>query len=428
MARREKGTGGIYEYPKSSGRNARFRVTVLIDGKPRHKFFKTEREAKAFLRDETSRQSLAPVDNTTFATFANVYLDNKRLKLKIGSYETLEGTFKILVKYLGHYRLRDIDNEVLQRLINDLAMKKYSQSVMSKVKVNAIAVLRMAAARKVIDQMPVFDITIPNLKNQEENSSPKTNYLNKEELAAYEVECVRTEPYKTKGWKGGTAERRIYVSGWQIMFLIHTGIRIGEALALEWTDYEEDSKTVTINKNVRKTKQGKITQTPKTEAGERVIILNKKAYTDIQQLRAIFDEQTEDIERRRKEKLKKAETEEEKEEINREYAEYKEKHKYICGSSTFPYGQGDSTSVRKIHDRICDAIKLSRPVTLYGATRHTFVTHYYLNHCTDNDFDLAMFSRDIGHSDIRTTMTIYAHLDMVDNRRTKRTVAELKDF
>ena len=56
------------------------------------------------------------------------------------------------------------------------------------------------------------------------------------------------------------------------------------------------------------------------------------------------------------------------------------------------------------------------------------MTHYYIKHKNDPDFDLATFSKSIGHSSIRTTMEIYAHLDMTQNRYIPRSLDDLKDF
>ena len=77
--------------------------------------------------------------------------------------------------------------------------------------------------------------------------------------------------------------------------------------------------------------------------------------------------------------------------------------------------------------KICKVIGLSHAVTVHGL-RHTYVTHYYLHHKNDPDFDLATFSKSIGHSSIRTTMEIYAHLDMTQNRYIPRAMEDLKEF
>ena len=209
---------------------------------------------------------------------------------------------------------------------------------------------------------------------------------------------------------------------------------MGEALALTWVDYDEFSKTILIDKNMVYTDGQKITQTPKTESGERVIILNKQAVQDLQMLRRQFDEQSEIIEQRMTDELRQAELKyagpeqkSAKRMIKEKYDTIKREHKYICGSSNFPFGSGVSTSMNQAHHKICKTIGLPHKVTVHGL-RHTYVTHYYIRHKNDPDFDLATFSKSIGHSSIRTTMEIYAHLDMTQNRFVQRTMEDLKDF
>ena len=43
-------------------------------------------------------------------------------------------------------------------------------------------------------------------------------------------------------------------------------------------------------------------------------------------------------------------------------------------------------------------------------------------------FDRAAFSRSIGHSSIRTTVEIYAHLDMTQNRYVPRSADDVEEF
>ena len=53
--------------------------------------------------------------------------------------------------------------------------------------------------------------------------------------------------------KYGTG-RPLFVHGNLIVFMLHTGLRCGELLALEWSDIDFESKTVSINKNLAKIK------------------------------------------------------------------------------------------------------------------------------------------------------------------------------
>ncbi len=329
--------------------------------------------------------------------------------------------------------LRDIDSEVVQKMIFDLAEKGYSESVMTKAKNTTIAVLKMAASRHFLDSLPVFDITIPRQPKQDTERLAKNNWMRDDELALYEAECRKTYvPKKYTKYAGETL--LVHAAGHKMLFILHTGLRLGEALALTWADYDERSKTILIDKNMVYVDGKKIIQTPKTESGERVIVLNKQAVADLENLRKQHEEQSAIIAERKAEALRQVELDfrgpeqkSQKRKINEEFAEIERNHKYICGASTFPFGSGCSAGTEQTHRKICKQISLDHTVTVHGL-RHTYVTHYYLRHKNDPDFDLATFSKSIGHSSIRTTMEIYAHLDMTENRYIPRELSDLKDF
>lgn len=435
MERRKKGSGRITYI---EDRKSPWRAVVTDSrGKQKTRFFKTEKEAKAFLREvnaDASKLKSLMETGVTFAAFSQVFLgEKKKGNMKPSAYNTLESNIERAASYLGAVKLGDIDSDLVQQMVFSLAEQGYSESVMTKVKIAVGSVLKMAAAKHYIDTVPVFDITIPRAKKQDDERQAKKNWLRDDELALYEAECRRTYiPQKYTKYAG--QELMAHPSGYKLLFIVHTGLRLGEALALTWSDYDEYSKTMMIDKNVVYVDGDKITQTPKSESGERLIILNRQAVQDLQMLRKQFDEQSKEIEQRKAEELRQAELKyfgpEQKSaklRIREKYAAIEREHKYICGSSTFPYGSSGHASTGQTHRKICRTIGLSHTVTVHGL-RHTYVTHYYLHHKNDPDFDLATFSKSIGHSSIRTTMEIYAHLDMTQNRYIPRSLDDLKDF
>ena len=437
MERRKKGSGQV-AYVDEPNRKSKWKATITDSrGKKKTRYFKTEKEAKAFLRDinaDANKLKSLMESGVTFSAFAQVFLDEKKKgNMKAAAYETLRQNVERVEKQIGNVMLRDIDSDLVQQVIFDLAKQGYSGSVLSKSKIVVNSILKMAASKHFLDSVPVLDITIPTPANQDIDKLAKNNWLKDDELAAYEMECKRTYfPQKYTKYYG--QELPVHVAGYKLLFILHTGLRLGEALALTWADYDDFSKTILIDKNVVYTKDGKITQTPKTEAGERVLVLNRRAVEDLAMLRKQFDEQSTLIEQRKTEALREAEKlysgpEQKiaKQKIREQYIAIAREHRYICGSSTFPYGSSGHGSTKQTHDKICKDIGLSHKVTVHGL-RHTYVTHYYIRHKNDPDFDLATFSKSIGHSSIRTTMEIYAHLDMTQNRYVARSVDDLKDF
>ena len=437
MERRKKGSGQI-TYVSESSRKSKWKATVSDSrGKRITRYFKTEKEAKAFLRDvnsdATTLKSLID-SGVTFNAFSEVFLgEKKKENMKATAYKALEYNVSIACDMVGKSKLSDIDSDMVQLMLYELAAKGYSESIMNKAKMAVFSVLKMAAAKHYIASVPVLNVTIPRAKKQDEDRQAKRNWMRDDELTLYETECKRTYvPQKYTKYGGQTL--MVHNAGYKLLFILHTGIRLGEALALTWADYDEYSKTVSIDKNMVYLDGEKLTQTPKTESGERIIILNRQAAADLEMLRKQFDEQTVDIEQQKNDELQEAEAKfsgaEQKSvklQIREKYAVIEREHKYICGSSTFPYGSGSGSGTNQTHRKICKAIGLTHNVTVHGL-RHTYVTHYYLHHKNDPDFDLATFSKSIGHSSIRTTMEIYAHLDMTENRFVQRTVQDLKEF
>ncbi len=406
-------------------------------GKQKSRFFKTEKEAKAFLREvnaDANKLKTLLETGVTFSAFSTIFLEEKsKQNLKPTAYKALADSVDRANEYVGRVMLRDIDSDMVQQMIYDLAKQGYSESIMTKAKQAVGSILKMAAAKHYLDSVPVIDVIIPSARNQDADRLAKNNWMRDDEIRAYEEECKRTYVPK-KYTKYAGKELLYHTGGYKLLFILHTGLRVGEALALTWADYDDYSKTILIDKNMVYVDGEKITQTPKTESGERVIVLNKQAVMDLKMLRKQFDEQSEIIDQRMAEELRQAEVDyagpeqkSAKRIIKEKYDAIRREHKYICGSSNFPFGSGVSCSTSQGHRKICKKIGLTHNVTVHGL-RHTYVTHYYIKHKNDPDFDLATFSKSIGHSSIRTTMEIYAHLDMTQNRFVQRSMEDLKDF
>lgn len=438
MERRKKGSGQV-TFVNEPGRQSPWKATVTDNrGRTKTRYFKTEKEARGFLRDVNSdAKKLKALMETgvTFETFSQVFLDEKKkANLKPKSYATLEYNVRVAREKLGNVKLGDIDSDMIQQMIYELAGEGYSESVMDRAKKAVFSVLKLAAAKHFLSSVPVFDITIPPAQKQDEDRLVKKHWMRDDEMALYETECARTYvPQKYTKHAGETL--LAHPAGYKLRLALHTGLRPGEVRALFWDDYDEFSKTILVCKDVVEVDGKTILQyKPKTESGERVVILNKQALTDLEMLRKQFDEQAADIAHRKEAELREAalslfgqELKTANRQINEKYAAIEREHKYICGSTTFPYGMGSNSGTSQTHHKICKKIGLTHNVTLHGL-RHTYVTHYYLHHKNDPDFDLATFSKSIGHASIRTTMEIYAHLDMTENRFIQRSMEDLKEF
>ncbi len=75
--------------------------------------------------------------------------------------------------------------------------------------------------------------------------------------------------------------------GWGCVLILETGLRAGEALALEWPDINEEKSTLKVKKNmVRVDGKTLVQRTTKTESGKRTVPLNGRAMEAIRHLKA----------------------------------------------------------------------------------------------------------------------------------------------
>ena len=137
MDRRKKGSGQITHVP---GRKSPWRASVVDStGKQKSRFFKTEKEAKAFLRevnaDANKLKSLLET-GVTFSAFSTIFLEEKsKQNLKPTAYTALLDSVNRANEYVGRVLLRDIGSDMVQQLVFDLGKEGYSKSVMEKSKI-----------------------------------------------------------------------------------------------------------------------------------------------------------------------------------------------------------------------------------------------------------------------------------------------------
>lgn len=105
-------------------------------------------------------------------------------------------------------------------------------------------------------------------------------------------ECALIMEEATREYKTG---KPVYVYGDAYILMLHTGIRMGEAIGLEKGDWDQENKTLHIQRNIQSVSKrddngeritGKrlITNTTKTYSGNRVIPLNNTATEALQRL------------------------------------------------------------------------------------------------------------------------------------------------
>lgn len=277
--RREKGMGTVYQRPNGTW-CGRIDEGIGTDGKKKYKYFsgKTQNEVKRKIREYI--QNGTPIEKKT--TTVEEYILNwaklyKKGSIKDSSYDAIEKTIRNqIIPYIGSIQLQQLTSDDIQRLITDLKEKHgYSHSTVKKVYDCLNQVLTHATIKDDITKNPILLVNMPEKRNF---AQKEIKFFNREESAAIIEEATRV-------YSNG---KPIYVYGDAYILMLNTGIRMGEAIGLEKTDWDSENKTLHIRRNVQSVFKrdndgerigGKqlVYNTTKTYSADRVLPLNKNA-------------------------------------------------------------------------------------------------------------------------------------------------------
>lgn len=292
------------------------------------------------------------MDNTiSLCTYISLWLDLfKKNEVKSGTYDRLIGSNESLSRYpIGQQRVCDLTPLDIQFYINQITKEGYSFSTIKKQLELLRASLRKAVSLKIIPDNPAQEVDMP---------SQKMIKKPREVLAYNEKEQRRLQDYI----EAHTDQNAILC----VAFMIETGLRSGEALALRWSEVDTERHRCHICATVvnpHLPSKAYVQDTPKTDASIRTIPLNVRATTilNIMKKRA---------------------------------------------SSEFVFGTDRRleypTLIRAIKKMCKESNVLYRGAHVF---RHTFATNCYYK-----GIDIKILSKLLGHSDVKVTYNTYINL------------------
>ncbi len=193
-------------------------------------------------------------------------------------------------------------------------------------------------------------------------------------LSREEIERLRCILYTR--WKRSPQNRR-YPNGGAVDLILNTGLRLGEALALQWSDINWKKNTASVTKNLilvknRSGKQKKykliLQDKPKTEKSRRVIPLNKAALAALEDLKTAPGFRPDG------------------------FIIHSNK-----GTAVLP------RTLEQTLENMCSAVGI-RSVGVH-ALRHTYVTRLF-----EKGVDIKIISELLGHSSTEITYRVYVHV------------------
>lgn len=294
------------------------------------------------------------VDSTvSLIEFVNIWLNTfKKNTVKPASYARLLVSKKALEEYdISRKAIGEIDFFDVQGYINELVNHGYGMSGVKKQVQIITAPLKKAAAIRIIKADPSIGIELPVEDTLKKQAKEIIAYTKDEQDKLY-AEIVRNQDN---------------VGYLAVVFMIETGIRSGELLALKWKDIQIERSRMHVHATiVTPTNTGKAIyqDSPKTKSSNRIIPLTPRARTILNILKG----------------SRKTEWVFEQDENRYSYKKLMYQTKKLCRITKVPY---------------------------YGehVFRHTFATNCYYK-----GVDVKILSRLMGHSSVTVTYNTYISL------------------
>ncbi|BAH82621.1 site-specific integrase [Streptococcus dysgalactiae subsp. dysgalactiae] len=217
---------------------------------------------------------------TTYKELTALWWESYKNTIKPNSRQSMEGIVRLhILPAFGDCKLSRLTTPVIQQQVNkwaNNANKGIKGAYANYSFLNNInrRILQYGVTMQVIEHNPARDVIIPRKQNNKEhkvkffsNQELKQflNYLDDLDLSSYE-NFFDYVLYKT---------------------LLATGCRIGEVLALEWSDIDLEKGTIKVSKTLNRYQE---TNTPKSKAGlrdieiDRATVLLLKQYKNRQQV------------------------------------------------------------------------------------------------------------------------------------------------
>lgn len=324
---------------------------VSVTGKRPEKGFEKLQDAKIWLRDQQYldvHNNISASNNMTVDAWFNYWLDDiKKPVIRDSSYESYSTRYRKRIKpIIGDMLMSDVKPLHCQEVINE-AQKHEKTASVEKLRmimrqffesaVDNDIIAKSPANRKIqVQKRPVEEPRVLSAKEQRDF----TKYL----------------------------EKREHVYRDQFLFILETGLRLGEMMGLKWEDIDFKKKSITVSRTLyyKSNTNSYVEHYPKTQKGYREIPLTEKAYNIL---------------------------------LTRKRAK-------IVGQYVFVNSKGriiKQANFDRSLDRVCKRINIDH-ISAH-TLRHTFATR-----CIEGGMRPKTLQGILGHANLAMTMDLYVHL------------------
>lgn len=227
----------------------------------------------------------------------SVYIENWLTTFKFGnikdtSYDRMESTFNVHVKNssIGKMKTKDVRTEDIQEFLNEKSIRLSFSSV-KKIYELFSPSFKYAFNHEDVLRNPMDCVVMPKQKSMNVKTKKVLMYDDLE-IEKFKNACEEVMYLSRKGK---------YRYAPLILFILNTGLRIGECVALKWSNIDFVNKLVYVEETMSlvrnrgryedTTQKVSIPTSPKSESGERVIPLNRIAIEALNEMKRRNDDQ-----------------------------------------------------------------------------------------------------------------------------------------
>lgn len=210
---------------------------------------------------------------TTYRELVALWWESYKNTIKPNSQQSMEGIVRLhILPVFGDYKLDKLTTPIIQQQVNKWAGKankgeKGAYANYSFLNNINRRILQYGVTMQAIKHNPARDVIIPR---KQQNKEHKVKFFSNQELKQFldYLEDLDQSSYEN------FFDYVLYKT------LLASGCRIGEALALEWSDIDLKKGVISISKTLNRYQE---TNTPKSKAGLREIDIDKATISLLKQ-------------------------------------------------------------------------------------------------------------------------------------------------
>ena len=262
--------------------------------------------------------------------------------------------------YIGNKRLKDVSSFDMQNIINYEYERGLAASSIKAKFASLKGLFTKAYNLKIIPNTPCIDLSFPKDNKQKKYACKERRALSLEEEKFF-LEILPNKPW-----------------GYLLKLLLYTGLRVGEACALQWKHIDCDHKMICVEQNsIIYSNNGEYCRevgSTKTATSNRLIPMTRESYMLL--------------------------------------TEYRLRQSNVSGETfLFTTSKGYLYHAGAVDIALSGFLKrrnIDLNVTPH-ILRHTFATR-----CFESGISPKVIQTYLGHTDITTTMNIYTHVDVME--------------